>query len=292
VRVQPLARTDMTRRQFAAALSFLSVVTNARAQSNGPCLAVLDWALAETVLALGIAPMAVAEAPLYRERVVFPDLPLNVIDLGLRSWPNMERLADLKPELIIALAGYGPAPVRLEAIAPTLSLPIYTNDRTPLSLAKQAMDAVAERVGRQHAARLYRAQWQVTLDGIRAVLPRDERPLLIAKFADARLVDIYGPGSLFHDVLTQLGLSNAWQGSTNAWGFATAGLDAIARHDEARLVIIEPGPPQLLADSALWNALPVVRAGRVMTLPPTWVFGALPSALRFAQLLGQRLQKP
>jgi ferric hydroxamate transport system substrate-binding protein len=290
--VQPPARTQMTRRQFAAALSLLSIAPAARAENSGPRLAVLDWALAETVLALGIAPMGIAEAPLYRDRVVSPELPSGVLDLGLRSWPNMERLADLKPELIIALAGYGLSPARLEAIAPTLSLPIYTNDRTPLSFAKQAMDAIAERTGRQDAARRYHAEWQASLDVIRAALPRDNRPLLIVKFADARLVDIYGPGSLFHDVLTQLGLSNAWPGSTNAWGFATAGLEAIARHNEARLVIIEPGPPEVLANSALWNALPVVRAGRVTTLLPTWVFGALPSALRFAQLLGQRLQKP
>ncbi|MEH6774728.1 MAG: ABC transporter substrate-binding protein, partial [Cereibacter changlensis] len=113
----------------------------------------------------------------------------------------------------------------------------------------------------------------------------DDRPLLIVKFADDRLLDVFGAGSLFHDVLRPLGATNAWTGPTNAWGFASTGLEALAGHPEARLVIIEPAPPPRLADSPLWRALPQVRAGRVTLLPPVWVFGGVPSALRFARLL-------
>lgn len=117
----------------------------------------------------------------------------------------------------------------------------------------------------------------------------DGRPLLIIKFTDDRLIDIYGAAGLFDDVLKRLGLANAFDGATNNWGFATTGLDAIARYPDARIIIIEPGPPGAFLQSALWQSLPAVRRGHVATIPPTWVFGAFPSAMRFAEVIREGL---
>ena len=66
------------------------------------------------------------------------------------------------------------------------------------------------------------------------------------------------------------------------------GIEALARVPEASLAIVAPTPPEAardLAASAIWNALPMVRAGRVAFLPPVDHFGALPAALRFARAL-------
>jgi iron complex transport system substrate-binding protein len=51
-------------------------------------------------------------------------------------------------------------------------------------------------------------------------------------------------------------------------------------------------PPEVrraLPDNALWNALPAVREGRVAVLDPINHFGGLPSARRFARLLGDAM---
>ncbi|WP_319519860.1 ABC transporter substrate-binding protein [uncultured Martelella sp.] len=285
------AKHALTRRQFvAASLPALFMGNAAFASQQGPRLAVLDWAWAETVLALGAAPYAVAEAPLYNERVVSPALPATTIDLGLRSWPNMELLKSLHPGLIITQAGYGVPESRLEAIAPTMALPLFTTDRTPLALAESGMSAIAERLDRKAEGDACIARFDAALSKMRDTLEGDDgRPVLIVKFAGERMLDIYGRGSLFDDVLQRLGLENAWQETGNRWGFSTAGLDAVARHRDARLVIIEPGPPPSLAQSRLWNTIPSVSAGRVFTIPPTWVFGGLPSALRFGRILTEAL---
>lgn len=281
----------LTRRQFvAASLPVLLMGNAAFASEQGPRLAVLDWAWAETVLALGVAPYAVAEAPLYNERVVSPALAASTVDLGLRSWPNMELLKSLHPGLIITQAGYGVPANRLETIAPTMALPLFTAEKTPLALAESGMTALAERLNRVAEGKAYLARFDATLAAMRKTLEGDDgRPVLIVKFAGDRLVDIYGKGSLFDDVLQRLDLENAWQEAGNRWGFSTAGLDAIARHREARLVIIEPGPPPDLAQSRLWNTLAPVRAGRVFSIAPTWVFGGLPSAMRFGCILTEAL---
>ncbi|SIR00970.1 iron complex transport system substrate-binding protein [Rhizobium sp. RU33A] len=272
-------------------LALVAMPQHVRAQQPEPRIAALDWAWAETLLALGARPYAIAEAELYRERVVTPELPNDVIDLGLRSWPNMELLKSLQPDLILTQAGYGVQAASLEPIAPTLALPLFTAERRPLQLAEAGLDAIAGQLQREQRAFEYKAEFEQKLSRIRDSLRSyDGRPVLIVKFADERILDIYGPGSLFHNVLGRLGLENAWTEAGNNWGFSTSGLNAIARNPEARLVIIEPGPPERLVGSALWRAIPSVKANRVVTIPPTWVFGALPSALRFATILGKALQ--
>jgi iron complex transport system substrate-binding protein len=279
-----------TRRQFAAALAFVFVPAKVTAAPPASRIAVLDWGWAESLLALGVQPLAVAEAPLYGERVVVPALPRDTIDLGLRSWPNIELLRALKPDLILSQAGYGISPARLNEIAPTLALPLYSAQRKPLEAAEKALKEIAARIGRERAAQDYLQRSYDRLEAISAKVRRyDGRPLLIIKFTDDRLVDIYGAGGLFDDVLTRVGIPNAWDGATNNWGFSTAGLDAIARYPEARIIIIEPAPSGEFLQSALWQSLPAINRGHVAMIEPTWVFGAFPSAMRFAEVVQQAL---
>ena len=253
-------------------------------------IAVLDWGWAESLLAIGVAPQAVAETPLYGDRVVVPALPEETIDLGLRSWPNMELLRSLHPNLILSQANYGVSEARLQDIAPTMALPLYTAEQQPLRRSHEALVAIGQRIGRLAAADAYLEGAHARLAAIKAeMISYDGRPLMIVKFTDDRIIDIYGTGSLFDDVLAKIGITNAWNEPTNNWGFATAGLDAIARHPEARLLIIEPGPPDAFLKSALWQSLPAVQRGDVSTIPPTWVFGAFPSAMRFAEVLRKAL---
>lgn len=281
----------LTRRQLVAVLSFLPLMNlEVRAEEQNLKIAALDWAWAESILALGGLPFAVAEAPLYRERVVEPALSNAVKDLGLRSWPNLELLKSLQPDLILAQAGYGVSPSRLKEIAPTLALPLYTTERRPLLNAEAGLYAIAVEMGREEQARDYLGAAQAYFEQIQKQLQTyDNRPLLLIKFADDRLIDVYGPGSLFHDVLTRIGLVNSWERTGSHWGFSTVSLETIARYPDARVVIIEPGPPETLSTSGLWHALPMVRDKHVTSIPPTWVFGGLPSALRFAENLRKAL---
>ncbi|MFO6063342.1 hypothetical protein ACLBVL_36490, partial [Pseudomonas aeruginosa] len=49
-----------------------------------------------------------------------PALPDPVIDVGLRTEPNLELLTQMKPSFIVWSAGYGPSPEKLARIAPGL----------------------------------------------------------------------------------------------------------------------------------------------------------------------------
>ena len=119
-----------------------------------------------------------------------------------------------------------------------------------------------------------------------------ERPIFVVSLGDSRHFRAFGADSLFGDVLTRLGLTNAWTDTTSYSAAAPVGLEALARVPESSIVIVEPLPPEVgrnLPDNALWHALPAVKAGRVSIVPPINHFGGLPAARRFARLLTEAL---
>ncbi|MFJ2992859.1 hypothetical protein [Pandoraea sp. NPDC087047] len=102
--------------------------------------------------------------------------------------------------------------------------------------------------------------------------------MYVTQFFDARHLGLYGARSLFADVMTTLGVPNAWQGATDSWGIGVGGLDALCTVPDAGLLYFEPLPAaaqRMMQDNRLWRALPAPSAGRVASLAPFWGFGML-----------------
>jgi iron complex transport system substrate-binding protein len=78
----------------------------------------LEWLPVELLLALGVTPYGVADIPNYRLWVNEPALPDSVIDVGLRTEPNLELLTQMKPSFIVWSAGYGPSPRSWRVLRP------------------------------------------------------------------------------------------------------------------------------------------------------------------------------
>ena len=105
---------------------------------------------------------------------------------------------------------------------------------------------------------------------------------------------VYGGASLYQNVLGRLGLENAWSGPMGFFGFATVGVERLADARDIQFVGFNPLPPDVapaLQQSTLWECLPFVRAKHVSMLAATFTFGAIPAALRFAQLLTSALER-
>ena len=120
----------------------------------------------------------------------------------------------------------------------------------------------------------------------------DGRPMLPINLGDARHYRVFGSDSMFAEVLARLGLDNAWAGATAYSAMAPIGIETLATMPDAWILLIPPHPadvPETLSASAFWNALPPVRAGRVLTLGSVNPYGALPAAARFADLLTEGL---
>jgi len=270
----------------------------APAQAAGRVVA-LDWALAETLLGLGITPLGVAEPDGYRRWTSEPALPATVTDVGLRIEPNLELLQALAPQLILISPGFQSGVNRpfLERIAPVRLIAIYTAEGHPYDRARSETMVLAATLGREAAGRalLDRTEAAITMAAQRLVAcAATVRPLYLVAFVDDRHVRVFGRGGMYQDVLDRLGLRNAWTGPATAWGFVTVGIEELAGVAEAALLHFEPASGAVaprLGDSPLWRGLDFVRGNRVQALPAVWAFGGLPSAARFATLLADRLAR-
>ncbi|WP_104205379.1 iron-siderophore ABC transporter substrate-binding protein [Billgrantia saliphila] len=272
-------------RRLTGLLYWLWLVTVPAAAEGG--LVTLDWTLAETLVALDAPPRAVAQVDDYHTWVQAPPLPDTVIDLGLRSQPNLERLASLAPDRILISPMFANLAPRLQRIAPVDLLTLYTPGRDNWQEMLELTRRLGELANRPEAAERLIADTEARLETLRQRLPATPSPLLVVQFMDARHVRVFGGNGLFQAVLERLGVENAWQGNTNAWGFSLVPLERLVSID-ARLVVVEPFPigvEEQLADSGLWQYQPSVRDGSWVALPPVWSFGALPSAQRFAELI-------
>jgi len=286
----------LTRRGFlAAAASVLAAQGSAAAGAAPLRVATVDWALLETLLAIGVVPVAATELTMFRRIAVEPEVPASVVDIGLRGSPNYEALRLARPDLVLSSNYYAWAEAKLRLVAPVERISIYGTGEQPFKAAEEATLRLGRETGQDHEAERTIAETHAELDRFRdAIAGGDGRPLLLINLGDAHHFRVFGSDSMFGNVLTRLGLRNAWTARTSYAASAPLGLETLAGMPDAWIVIIPPIPPEAqraLPRSAFWNALPNVKAGRVLTLESVNPFGGMPAGLRFARLLASALSK-
>lgn len=288
-------RLPVTRRRVLAGFSLLGAgALPAFAEGAAARVVSLDYALAETLIAIGAPLAALSGADDWSTWVVEPPLPPGVRNLGNAQLPNFELIARLRPDLILTTPFLDAVEAPLRRVGPLLRVPIYEEGRRPFDGAVAATLLLGERLGRSGEAKAFLAaadrEFGALAERIGAL---ERRPLLLTNMMDGRHIRVHGGDGLLQGVLDRLGVENAYKGHTNYWGFETLGVERLASMGEAHLISFEPVPPDaaaVLNRSPLWLELPFVRAGRVSTLPAVNAFGAVPSALRFARLVAETLE--
>lgn len=267
------------------------------ASGAAPRIATMDWMVVETLIALGAPPVGAAQLQAYDKWVGTTTPPERVTEIGLRSQPNLELLSQIAPDRILMSPRFIALEDRLSQIAPVTVVSVYMRDGPVWPNLLAATRKVAALACRPAAGERLVQTVSQALTRLKQQRPEQVRPLLIMQFVDKQHVRIFGAGSLYNTVLNQLGLDNAWDGGTNAWGYSLAGIDALMQRDirKARMIVVEPLPTGLkaqLAGNGLWQHLPAVRRRSVLRIPEVWSFGGLPSARRFAELITQALARP
>lgn len=251
-------------------------------------MATLDWAIFETLLAIGANVVAGTELLQFRDVAVTPAIPAGVADLGLRGTPNFEVLYAAMPDLIFNSNFYAWADDRLRLIAPVESHAVYRPGASPYQLSEQMTLAIGERLGLPTGRALVDTTRE-KLEAHRISFGKgDHRPILPINLGDSRHFRVFGSDSMFGEVLARTGLVNAWPDLTSYSATAPVGIERLAAMPEAWIVLIPPHPAEALEElrqSAFWKALPPVQEGRVLLLGSINPYGALPAAERFADLL-------
>lgn len=254
----------------------------------------LEWLPTELLLALGVTPLGVADMHNYNVWVGDPALPAGVIDVGLRTEPNLELMTQMQPSLILCSNGYGPPKEKLTRIAPIMGFDLNSGDGKPFSTARTSLRALGKRLGRETQAEQHLQFVDSHLEAARQRLaPYATRPILLMSLLDSRHAITFGKNSLFLEVMNILGLKNGWQGETNFWGSAVVGIERLASLSDVDVICFDhdnEADMQQVMRSPLWQSLPFIRAGRFQRVPAVWYYGATLSALHFVRVLERALE--
>ncbi|WP_123195887.1 ABC transporter substrate-binding protein [Pannonibacter phragmitetus] len=251
-------------------------------------IAAIDWAAAESLMALGLPPLAVADTGYFNQRMP-QALPPQTQDIGPFWAVNLELLDRLRPDLIFLGAPSLFMTPRLKDIAPVevvaegdsggRSAAILLQCAAATGLPDTAATALLAGIAKETAA---------LAASLAQSLPDAPPVCILLPDQSGGRATIYGKGSMPDTVLTRLGLSNGWSGPVNASGFTQAGMDRLMPLEDAILIQItipslEAQTERALGNSQIWQQLPAVRQGRLARISQFYPFGGCLSELHLAR---------
>ncbi len=256
----------------------------------------INWAAAETLLTLGVEPLAISDVGYYRRRMPDPALPQTVRDIGPYWEPNLELLHQLNPQLILSDALPNSVLRTLGDIAPTEVVNIFPTDKGVWNSASAFMRQLSERLHLSDRADVYLQAAEQRLETLRNRMALSPRPAIYIAVLnqDGRHATVYGQHSMAQDVLERLGLRNAWSGPSNAMGFSLTGIERLSEQPDAHLLYIEIPTTSarlqsLRQPNALWNNLPAVRRHQTQPLGKFYPYGGVASYLSLAERIADYL---
>ncbi|WP_338561232.1 Fe(3+)-hydroxamate ABC transporter substrate-binding protein FhuD [Erwinia sp. E_sp_B04_7] len=289
---------DYYRRRLLMAMALAPLLPAWHARAASPVdiqrIISLEWRPTEMLLALGISPLGAADLYNYDLWVGEPKLSDTTVDVGLRTEPNLELMIQMKPSLIVYSSGYGPSVDTINKIAPGMGFPFSDDSGKPLTVARKSLLQLAERIGRMPQAQHHLAEFDAFIAQAKArQAARVQRPLLLISVLDTSHVMVFGKGSLFLEVMEEIGLVNAWHGETTYWGSTLVGIERLASIRDVDVVCFDHGDEKIMQNvtsTPLWKSMPFVRENRFRRVPQVWFYGGTLSAMRFCRLLDHALE--
>lgn len=257
-------------------------VTDSRGAQTFPAppkrVIALSWSLAEHLVELGVAPVAIADPGGYATWVARPALPAGVGDVGLRQEPNLERIAELSPDAILISDDQIAMAPMLERIAPVLHFESFNADHENAEAARRTFRTLGRLFGREAEAEAKLGALDARLAALRARIAGHfdgtPPPVTIIRFVDEARVIVHGENAMPSAALAALGLRNGAEIPASTWGIAFRRVAELGRVADGIVLHIEPFPEaDKLFATPLWRAMPFVREGRFRALPTVWTYG-------------------
>jgi len=264
-----------------------SAVSASAADAAPKRVVALEWEYLENVVRLGVKPVGAADLGGYRTYVSI-GIPGGITDVGLRQSPSIERIARLKPDLIIAPKWrVGKNLSQLRKIARVLVLDPYPGRQrngTQYVQMRRSFTQIANALGRG-------ARGRAILRDLDASYPRLKKRLRAAKRSGVRIalaqpagtasspqLRLFTNNSLAGEVLRKLGLRNSWKGGFPKYGFTTNDLESLERVQSGWFGFVYPTQFQNQIERFTklrsYRSLDMVKKKRVRYLRGnSWVFG-------------------
>ncbi|AOK18295.1 iron ABC transporter substrate-binding protein [Burkholderia cepacia] len=265
----------------------------------------LDFMFAETLAALDIMPVGMADTAFYPGWLGYDNARFaHVTDVGSRQEPGLEAIAAVEPDLIIGV-GFRHAPIfeALDRIAPTILFQFSPNVSdggvpvTQLDWMRQIFRTIGAVTGRDARAQAVDAQLDAGIarnaKRLAAAGRQHER---VALLQDLGLPDrywAYTGNSTSAGLARALGLDPWPQKPTREGTLYVTSADLLRQRELAVLFVTASGmdvPLSAKLDSPVWQYVPARKAKRIALIERNiWGFGGPMSALKLADVMTDTL---
>ncbi len=250
----------------------------------------LEWSIVEELLAVGIQPVGVADIEGFNKWVTIDaQLADSVVEVGLRTEPNIEEIAKLEPDVIIGMKGHqGNLKEDLESIAPVVMYDDTTEEATADLYADMLVtfNKTATLVGKteeaaEHIDHLNERMAEAKEKIEAADLPTNEFVFTQAfSVNEAPTFRLFTQNSTVSHVLEGIGLTNKIQDQApQASGFVESNVEGVANYEESLFIYtVQEDDPLFdnLAENSAWNGLNFVEEDTMYDAGAgVWTFGSL-----------------
>ncbi|HEV7310420.1 MAG TPA: ABC transporter substrate-binding protein [Ensifer sp.] len=233
-------------------------------------IAAVSYFAADVALALGLKPIATT----YMVEGRHPDFLGGHLDdvkqIGQRATPNVELLAEARPDLTVAIRRYTEGNAQqYEKVAPYLAydLELYADsDRTIAQLATI--------LGQPKRGPELNAQFKQDLESFAAKAPKNTHPRFVVMWG-GDIPWVFRSENMTAAILVALGGDNiAGQNPTPSvpgnWGMEMS-LETMLEKDPEVIFVYDYGPERPQESNPIWQQLSAVKNGRVHYVGDHWV---------------------
>ncbi|MBD0413180.1 ABC transporter substrate-binding protein [Tianweitania sp. Rool2] len=229
-------------------------------------IASVSYFAADVALALGLKPVASTYMVQGRNPDFLSDYMADVPEIGQRATPNLELLAQAKPDVIVAMRRYteGNAP-QYQAIAPYLAynLELYSDsDRTIMQ--------VATMLGKQDRAKQLNDDFKTHIEEIAAQAPQGVHPRFQIMWGGDAPWTFYSE-NMTAAILTAIGGENIAGHNPTPHIPDNFGLEMSLEADPDVIFVYDYGPDRPHEGNPIWQQLSAVKNGRVYYVGDEWV---------------------
>jgi ABC-type Fe3+-hydroxamate transport system substrate-binding protein len=259
----------------------------------------LEWDALENLVSLGVKPVGAADLRGYRTYVAV-GLPGGITDVGTRQEPSIERIARLRPDLIIVPSNRAGRNLRtlrkIARVVVTNPYPGDTGNRAQFNAMVRDYRAIGTAVGRRSKAESVLRAMTGRLATLRRSLRRANRDgarVTIATpggTASSPALRLFTSNSAAAETIRRLGLRSAWTARPQRFGFSTVGVEALRQVQSGWLAFVYPSAfnaqIRRFTSQNAYKRLDMVKRRRVRNLAGnTWLFGGPVSTRIFAERL-------
>ncbi|MBU5352594.1 iron-siderophore ABC transporter substrate-binding protein [Paenibacillus barcinonensis] len=269
----------------------------------------LDFNYTEDLLALGIQPVGVADIASktgFNTIVnIEPALDPTVTDVGGRQEPNLERVAELKPDLILTNVYFAKKNYdMLQDIAPTMVFDPYPPEgKNQYEEMLETFRTIADMVDRKDEAEQQLKALQTVYDEAKVKLKDagiEGKDIVLAQLMPGQsgpTIMLFTDNSQGVNILEKIGLNNVYEsGKFEQLGGTATNVEALTNLEQAEFIYMDTdssgGLEAQLQENAVWKGLEFVKQNRVYPLDrQIWGYGGPISAKLLVQETVKALMK-